>query len=104
MARGVALEFAGGLIASLPVEARLTLCNMAVELGDRAAIVAPDDTTFAWLAASAHAPRAALWRQARGAWQDLRSDRDATFDIDLEIDCADLAPQITWGTTPAQSP
>jgi 3-isopropylmalate/(R)-2-methylmalate dehydratase large subunit len=104
VARGVALEFAGGLIASLPVEARLTLCNMAVELGDRAAIVAPDDTTFAWLAASAHAPRAALWRQARGAWQDLRSDRDATFDIDLEIDCADLAPQITWGTTPAQSP
>ena len=102
VARGVALEFAGGLVASLPVEARLTLCNMAVELGARTAIVAPDETTFAWLAASAHAPKAELWRRARGEWEDLRSDTDATFDVDLAIDCADLAPQITWGTTPAQ--
>lgn len=101
-ARGVALEFAGSLIASLPVEARLTLCNMAVELGARTAIVAPDETTLAWLATSPHAPRADLGRRARDEWEDLQSDRDATFDIDLDIDCAGLAPQITWGTTPAQ--
>jgi 3-isopropylmalate/(R)-2-methylmalate dehydratase large subunit len=102
VARGVALEFAGGLIASLPVEARLTLCNMAVELGARTAIVAPDATTFAWLRTSAHTPRADLWNRARDAWRDLRSDDDASFDTDLEIDCTELAPQITWGTTPAQ--
>jgi 3-isopropylmalate/(R)-2-methylmalate dehydratase large subunit len=102
VARGVALEFAGGLIAALPIEARLTLCNMAVELGARTAIVAPDETTFDWLAASPHAPKAEQWQSARGAWDDLRSDADATFDADLDVDCADLAPQITWGTTPAQ--
>ena len=85
-----------------PVEARLTLCNMAVELGARTAIVAPDETTFAWLRTSAHAPRNDLWNRARDAWRDLRSDDDAGFDTDLEIDCTGLAPQITWGTTPAQ--
>jgi 3-isopropylmalate/(R)-2-methylmalate dehydratase large subunit len=102
VARGVALEFAGGLVASLPVEARLTLCNMAVELGARTAIVAPDETTLAWLKMSAHAPSADRWHCAREAWRDLRTDDDAAFDIDLEVDCAGLAPQITWGTTPAQ--
>lgn len=102
VARGVALEFAGGLIDSLPVEARLTLCNMAVELGARTAIVAPDEATFAYLAASAHAPRAELRRRAHDEWRALRSDDDASFDVDLEIDCAGVTPQITWGTTPAQ--
>src|SRR5690348_9653495 len=102
MARGVALELAGGLIASLPVEARLTLCNMAVELGARTCIVAPDDTTVAWLETLPHAPRGEMWRNALANWQELRSDRDASFDIDLKIDCAGLAPQITWGTSPAQ--
>jgi 3-isopropylmalate/(R)-2-methylmalate dehydratase large subunit len=102
MARGVALELTGGLIASLSVEARLTLCNMAVELGARTCIVAPDETTFAWLAALPHAPRGEMWRSAYAHWRKLRSDRDASFDVDLKIDCAGLVPQITWGTSPAQ--
>ncbi len=102
MARGVALELAGELIASLSVEARLTLCNMAVELGARTCIVAPDETTFAWLATLPHTPRGEMWRSAYAHWQELRSDRDAKFDIDLTMDCADLVPQITWGTSPAQ--
>ena len=102
LARGVALELAGDLIASLSVEARLTLCNMAVELGARTCIVAPDETTFAWLAALPHAPHGEMWRSAFAHWQELRSDHDAKFDIDLTIDCADLVPQITWGTSPAQ--
>ena len=102
MARGVALELTGGLIASLSVEARLTLCNMAVELGARTCIVAPDEKTFAWLATLPHAPRGEMWRSAHAHWQELRSDRGANFDIDLKIDCTDLVPQITWGTSPAQ--
>jgi 3-isopropylmalate/(R)-2-methylmalate dehydratase large subunit len=102
VARGVALELAGDLIAALSVEARLTLCNMAVELGARTCIVAPDEKTFAWLATLPDAPHGELWRSAHAHWQVLASDRDATFDIDQKIDCADLMPQITWGTSPAQ--
>ena len=84
MARGVALELAGGLIASLSVEARLTLCNMAVELGTRTCIVAPDEKTLAWLATLPHAPRGEMWNSAYAHWQELRSNRDANFDIDLK--------------------
>ena len=102
IARGVALELTGSLIASLSIEARLTLCNMAVELGARTCIVAPDEVTFAWLATLPHVPRGEMWRSAYAHWQELRSDCDANFDIDLKIDCADLEPQITWGTSPAQ--
>jgi 3-isopropylmalate/(R)-2-methylmalate dehydratase large subunit len=102
MARGVALELAGSLIASLSVEARLTLCNMAVELGARTCIVAPDETTFAWLAKLPHAPRGEMSSSAHARWRELRSDDDANFDTDLTIDCTGLVPQITWGTSPAQ--
>ena len=101
-ARGVALELTGGLIASLSVEARLTLCNMAVELGARTCIVAPDETTFAWLAKLPHAPRGEMSSSAHARWRELRSDDDANFDTDLTIDCTGLVPQITWGTSPAQ--
>ena len=102
IARGVALELAGGLIAALSIEARLTLCNMAVDLGARTCIVAPDEKTFAWLATLPHAPRGEVWHNAYELWQRLRSDSDANFDIDLSIDCVNLDPQITWGTSPAQ--
>jgi 3-isopropylmalate/(R)-2-methylmalate dehydratase large subunit len=90
------------LIASLSVEARLTLCNMAVELGARTCIVAPDETTFAWLAKLPHAPRGEMSSSAHARWRELRSDDDANFDTDLTIDCTGLVPQITWGTSPAQ--
>ncbi|MDF2118508.1 3-isopropylmalate dehydratase large subunit [Roseiarcaceae bacterium H3SJ34-1] len=101
-ARGAAIEFAGTMIDSLSVEERLTICNMAVELGARTALVAPDEVTFAWLASRRFAPQADVWRQALGAWEVLRSDDEARFDADIAIDCRGLEPQITWGTTPAQ--
>ncbi|OJY05723.1 MAG: hypothetical protein BGP04_10280 [Rhizobiales bacterium 62-17] len=101
-ARGMALEFAGRVVAAMPVEARFTLCNMAVELGARSCVIAPDETTFAWLAQHRLAPQGDLWNRAQGDWQGMRSDLDARFEADLTIDCTALAPQITWGTSPAQ--
>jgi 3-isopropylmalate/(R)-2-methylmalate dehydratase large subunit len=101
-ARGAAVEFSGEMIKSLSVEARLTICNMAVELGARTSLVAPDEVTFAWLASRPSAPKGDVWQQARRVWETLRSDDEARFDVDLAIDCSGLEPQITWGTTPSQ--
>jgi len=101
-ARGTALEFAGRVVTTMPVEARFTLCNMAVELGARTCLVSPDETTLAWLAQRPLAPRGDLWHQAQHDWLSMRSDPDARFEADLTIDCTALAPQITWGTSPAQ--
>lgn len=101
-ARGVALELSGSVVAAMSVEARLTLCNMAVELGARTCLIAPDEKTFSWLAQRRLAPRGDLWAKAWDDWQHLRSDPDVVFDIDLNIDCTTLEPQITWGTSPAQ--
>jgi 3-isopropylmalate/(R)-2-methylmalate dehydratase large subunit len=101
-ARGAAIEFSGTMIKSLSVEARLTICNMAVELGARTSLVAPDEVTFAWLASRPFAPKGDVWRQALHAWETMRSDDEARFDADLAVDCSGLEPQITWGTTPAQ--
>lgn len=101
-ARGAALEFAGRVVTTMPVEARFTLCNMAVELGARTCLVSPDETTLAWLAQRRLAPHGDLWNRAQNDWLSMRSDPDARFDADLTIDCTALAPQITWGTSPAQ--
>jgi 3-isopropylmalate/(R)-2-methylmalate dehydratase large subunit len=97
--RAHAVEYAGPAIRALPVEARLTVCNMSIELGARLGLIAPDDATFAYLADRPFAPRGADWEAALDAWRGLASAPDAVFERDLAIDSAPLAPQITWGTT-----
>jgi 3-isopropylmalate/(R)-2-methylmalate dehydratase large subunit len=99
---GHAIEFCGEAVRALDVEARLTLCNMAVEFGAWTGLVAPDQTTFDWLHGRPHAPQGDQWDAAVAHWRALASDLDATYDRTLELDCSDLAPQVTWGTHPGQ--
>jgi 3-isopropylmalate/(R)-2-methylmalate dehydratase large subunit len=100
--RGHAIEFAGPVIRALPVEGRLTLCNLTIEMGSRSGFVAPDDTVFQWLAGRPFAPKGAAWDAAVAEWHQLASDDDAAFDRDVVIDCSSLEPQITWGIDPSQ--
>jgi 3-isopropylmalate/(R)-2-methylmalate dehydratase large subunit len=100
-ASGFAVEFAGSLVDALSIEQRFTLCNMAVEMGARTAIVAPDARAIAWLRDRPYAPDGAAWDRAATTWSTLRSDDDAVFDRDLTVDCATLAPQVSWGTNPS---
>ncbi len=102
-AQGHAIEFRGPAVRRLPMDARMTLCNMAPEAGARAGMVAPDDVTFAYLQGLEFAPTGALWDEALRYWQSLRSDPDAPFARRVGIDVAQLAPMVTWGTTPAMS-
>jgi len=97
---GHAIEFCGPVIDRLPMAGRLTLCNMAVEGGARSGLIAPDAVTFDWLKGRPHAPRGAQWQAALAYWQTLRSDGGAVFDREVAIDLGDLAPQVTWGTSP----
>lgn len=97
---GSAVEYAGPVVRAMSVEGRMTLCNMAVEFGAWSAVVAPDATTLAWLAGRPFAPTGAMWDRAAESWADLRSDDGATFDAEIRIDIADLAPQVSWGTSP----
>ena len=97
---GHAVEYAGGAVRALDVEGRLTLCNLSIELGAKIGMVAPDDTTFDYLAGRRLAPRGGLWEQALAHWRSLPSDADAVFDREERIDVAEIAPQITWGTSP----
>lgn len=99
---GHAIEFAGEIVASLAMSARLTLCNMAVEAGERCGLIAPDGITFDWLKDRPMAPRGELWDAAVAYWTTLRSDPDAVFDRELNLDLTALAPQVTWGTSPDQ--
>lgn len=99
---GHALEFTGRVVEALGMAARMTLCNMGIEAGARCALVAPDDTTFAWLAGRPLAPTGRLWEQALDCWRTLRSDPDAPVARELVLDAAALAPQVTWGTSPDQ--
>jgi 3-isopropylmalate/(R)-2-methylmalate dehydratase large subunit len=108
-ATGHVVEYAGPAIEALSMEGRMTVCNMTIEGGGRAGMIAPDDTTFAWFQ-RAHelgwpdgrpgAPRGAELDAAIERWRELRSDEDATFDRELVVDAAALSPQVTWGTTP----
>jgi 3-isopropylmalate/(R)-2-methylmalate dehydratase large subunit len=102
MARGHAVEFTGPVARALPVEGRMTLCNMVTELGGRTGLVAPDERVAEWLEGRACAPQGAEWDQAVADWQGLETDADARFDQDLSIECSALEPQITWGTDPGQ--
>ena len=97
---GHVLEYAGAPIRALSMEGRLTICNMSIEAGARAGMIAPDDTTFAYLEGRPGAPRGADWEQAVDRWRELRTDDDATFDTEVVIDVAELEPQVTWGTNP----
>jgi len=97
---GHAIEFSGEAISQLPVEARLTLCNMAVEFGAWTGIVAPDQKTFDYVQGRNFAPKEELWPQAVAHWQSLVSDEDAVYDTEIEVDCRELGPQVTWGTSP----
>ncbi|GBC87884.1 3-isopropylmalate dehydratase large subunit [bacterium HR12] len=100
---GHIIEYRGSAIRSLSMEGRMTVCNMSIEAGARAGMIAPDDTTFAYLEGRPHAPRGAAWERALDAWRSLATDEDATFDREVRIDAAELRPYVTWGTTPAQS-
>ncbi len=97
---GYTIEFAGPAVEALSMEGRMTICNMTIEGGARAGMIAPDDTTFAYIEGRPGAPKGAAWEQALDAWRGLRSDPGATFDREVEIDVAELVPQVTWGTNP----
>jgi 3-isopropylmalate/(R)-2-methylmalate dehydratase large subunit len=99
---GFAVEYAGGAVRALPVEARLTLCNLSIEMGAKMGFVAPDDTVFRWLSDRRFAPKGAAWDAALAAWRSLRSDPGARFDADHRIEAEAIAPQVTWGTSPEQ--
>jgi len=97
---GHALELAGPLIASLSMEQRMTICNMSIEAGARSALIAPDQTTIAFLKGRPHAPQGADWNAAVARWSELKSDPGARFDAEVTIDVSSLVPQVTWGTRP----
>lgn len=99
---GYIVEFAGEAIEALSMEGRMTLCNMAIEMGAKAGLVAPDDTTFDYLKGRQFAPKDQSWDEAVAYWRTLKSDNDAIFDATVTINAADIAPQVTWGTNPGQ--
>jgi 3-isopropylmalate/(R)-2-methylmalate dehydratase large subunit len=100
--QGYVLEYRGSAIRALSMEARMTVCNMSIEAGARAGMIAPDETTFEYLRGRDHAPTGADWDAAVEAWRELRSDDDAEFDEEVVIDAATLTPFVTWGTNPGQ--
>jgi 3-isopropylmalate/(R)-2-methylmalate dehydratase large subunit len=100
---GHVIEYRGEAIRSLSMAGRMTVCNMSIEGGARAGMIAPDEITFAYLEGRPHAPRGADWEAALDAWQALPSDEDASFDTEVHIEAADLAPYVSWGTNPAQT-
>jgi 3-isopropylmalate/(R)-2-methylmalate dehydratase large subunit len=100
--QGYVLEYRGEAIRALSMEARMTICNMSIEAGARAGMIAPDDTTFAYLKGRPHAPSDADWDAAVAHWRTLVTDDDATFDAEVVIDAAELTPFVTWGTNPGQ--
>jgi 3-isopropylmalate/(R)-2-methylmalate dehydratase large subunit len=99
---GHVFEYRGEAIRALSMEARMTICNMSIEAGARAGMIAPDETTFAYLKGRPHAPSDADWDAAVAHWRTLVTDDDATFDAEVVIDAAELTPFVTWGTNPGQ--
>src|SRR2546426_2032547 len=97
---GHAIEFSGSAVRSLSMEGRMTLCNMAIEAGARGGMVAPDETTFAYIKGRRYAPQGELFEQAVASWRQLASDHGVHFDTVYEINIAGLAPQVTWGINP----
>jgi len=99
-ATGHTIEYSGSAIRELSMESRMTLCNMSIEAGARAGLVAVDETTIEYVEGRPFAPKGALWDEAVAYWRTLVSDDDAVFDKTLELDAADITPQVTWGTSP----
>ncbi len=99
---GHVVEFCGAAVTSLSMEGRMTLCNMAIEMGAKAGLVAPDDTTYAYLQGRQFAPKSDNWLEAIAYWNTLKSDDDAVFDKVVTLRAEDIAPQVTWGTNPGQ--
>jgi 3-isopropylmalate/(R)-2-methylmalate dehydratase large subunit len=100
--QGHVIEYRGSAISALSMEARMTICNMSIEAGARAGMIAPDATTLEYLRGRPHAPAGAEWDAAVAYWQTLHSDPDATFDREVVLDAESLAPFVTWGTNPGQ--
>ncbi|MCB2108719.1 MAG: 3-isopropylmalate dehydratase large subunit [Rhodobacteraceae bacterium] len=100
---GHAIEYTGSAVRALSIEARMSMCNMTIEAGARTGMVAPDDTTFAYIKGRPMAPKGAHWDQAVAYWRTLKSDPDAEFDSVVKIDAAKIAPRVTWGTSPEDS-
>ena len=100
--QGYVIEYRGDTVRALSMEARMTICNMSIEAGARAGMIAPDETTFAYLKDKPHAPTGADWEAAISYWNTLQSDADAVFDNEVVIDATSLSPFVTWGTNPGQ--
>lgn len=99
---GYAVEFAGDAVKALTMEGRMTLCNMAIEMGAKVGMVAPDEVTFEYVKGRLFAPKGAEWNEAVAYWKTLATDEDAQFDKEVVLDAAALEPQVTWGTNPGQ--
>ena len=99
---GHIIEYRGPAVRGLSMEGRMTVCNMSIEAGARAGMIAPDDVTFAYLEGRDHAPKGAAWEAALDEWRRLPTDEGATFDREVHVDASGLAPYVTWGTNPAQ--
>src|SRR5690606_2290078 len=97
-ATGYAVEFAGSAIRSLSMEARMTICNMSIEMGARCGLIAPDETTFAYVQGREFAPKGAQWDTKLAYWKTLHTDTDAKFDTEINIKAEDIEPMITYGT------
>ena len=97
---GYAVEYAGSAIRAMPIEGRLTICNLSIELGAKIGMIAPDEKTFEFLRGRPYAPQGIMWKQAEKAWRQLPSDPDAVFDKEAVIDVGKLIPQVTWGISP----
>jgi 3-isopropylmalate/(R)-2-methylmalate dehydratase large subunit len=97
---GHVIEYAGSAIRKLSMEGRMTVCNMSIEAGARAGLVAPDETTFEYVKGRPMAPKGAAWEQALAFWKTLPSDKGARYDTEAKLDAAKIAPQVTWGTSP----
>lgn len=102
-AQGHAIEYAGTAIQALSMEGRMTLCNMSIEAGGRLGLVAPDETTFAYLLGKPFAPKGSMFDRAVEKWRTLMSDTDAAFDHEISFEARDIAPSVTWGTSPEQA-
>ncbi|MGD9515527.1 3-isopropylmalate dehydratase large subunit, partial [Mycolicibacterium sp.] len=100
--QGHVIEYRGSAIESLSMEGRMTVCNMSIEAGARAGMIAPDETTFEFLRGRPHAPKGAEWDAAVAVWRQLRTDEGAQFDTEIYIDASTLSPFVTWGTNPGQ--
>jgi 3-isopropylmalate/(R)-2-methylmalate dehydratase large subunit len=101
-ARGHVVEYSGSAVRAMPIEQRMTLCNLNIEMGGRSGLIAPDEASFGWIAGRPFAPQGAMWERALACWRTLATDDDAEFDREHVLDCSGLEPQITWGTDPSQ--